>query len=478
VFVKANYSTLDIFLSKLACNLLSTKTTSSSTTNNTTDSSIEPETNLKLKEEESILASYYYNPSITNETIQDAQDRLCAHPMTREFGKKWNLPIYYQLRFGEVCTRVDAALDRVQTEGWHADVFTGSIEDAIRIKERFGFELPIFMELQHVLEWLWSPRVFLKPLTHRFLRGAIQILGRVMEFVKDGLNGSIRFGTMVEQLVAESDSPPQDSRDVADSSGSSSPGENGHSVMVGRVSLPPQDNTYCWGENITDVATVAWELALLESFVANDYIAIISNIITSSKDAPNMDELKSICTEVLMEGSGDITPIISSIWNEVIVNVLITKCSGPLSAVKGVAATYRMTNRPPPTQASPFVATILRPVHDFVSEFSTRTPIQVGEGWKKKIARTISGQYELAVSELIETVQRTEEALKNRKVRRAAAGGMSDGEKVKLQLYLDQKRFSKSVSEIGIDPSEIDGVNNLVALTEEAESLYLKSQAY
>ena len=53
---------------------------------------------------------------------------------------------------------------------------------------------------------------------------------------------------------------------------------------------------------------------------------------------------------------------------------------------------------------------------------------------------------------------------------------MSDGEKVKLQLYLDQKKFCDSVSEIGIDPSEIDGVKNLIALTEEAESLYLKTQ--
>ena len=458
-------------MSQLASKLLST------TPPNATNSTDSPSN--EIVNEESVLESYYYKPHITTESIQEAQDRLYAHPITCEFAKKWNLPIYYQLRFGEVCARVDAALQQVQIQGWHANVFTGSVEEVISIKEQFGFELPVLMELQQILEWLWSPQVFLNPLTHRFLRGAIQILGRVVDFVKEGLNGSIRFGTVVEQqvVVEESDSPPRDSRDVADSSGGS-PGQNGHSIMAGRgEALPPQDNTYCWGENITDVATVAWELALLESFVASDYVATISNTVTNSNGAQEMDELKSICSEVLMEGSGDIAPIISSIWNEVIVDILIAKCSGPLSAVKGVAATYRMTNRPPPTQASPFVATILRPVHDLVSEFSTRTPIQVGDEWKKKIVRTIAGKYEVAVSELIETVQRTEEALKNRKVRRAAAGGISDGEKVKLQLYLDQKKFCQSVSEIGIDPSEIDGVKNLIALTEGAESLYLKSQA-
>ena len=429
------------------------------------------------------LASYYYKPSITQTTIQTAQERLYAHPTSCEFAKKWNLPIYYQLRFGEACARLDAALDRVQTEGWHASVFTGSVEDAIRIKDQYGFELPIVMEVYSVLEWLWSPRVFLKPLTHRFLRGAVQMLGRVIDFVKGGLNGSIRFGT-IEHAVEEEESSgsPQDSRDVADSSSGGSPGQNGHSsVMTERVVLPPQDNTYVWGENITDVATVAWELVLLESFVVNGYVDAISTTLSSSEvdvtDVEEVRELKSICAEFLEEGSSGIAPIVSSIWNEIIVDILITKCSGPLSAVKGVAATYRMTNRPPPTQASPFVGTILRPVHEFVAEFSERTPAQIGSEWKKKIVSTISSKYESAVSELIETVQRTEEALKNRKVRRAVAGGMSDGEKVKLQLYLDQQKFTESVSTLGIDANEVDGVKSLMKLTGPAESLFLKSQA-
>mmetsp|Transcript_6717 Transcript_6717/g.7785 ORF Transcript_6717/g.7785 Transcript_6717/m.7785 type:complete len:91 (+) Transcript_6717:200-472(+) len=57
-------------------------------------------------------------------------------------------------------------------------------------------------------------------------------------------------------------------------------------------------------------------------------------------------------------------------WNELIVSILTTRCTAPLSAVKGVAATYRMTNRPPPTQASPFVHTILRPIREFISTFA------------------------------------------------------------------------------------------------------------
>jgi hypothetical protein len=38
--------------------------------------------------------------------------RLQAHPSTLEFRSRWNLPVYFHLRFSEVSTAVDGALDR------------------------------------------------------------------------------------------------------------------------------------------------------------------------------------------------------------------------------------------------------------------------------------------------------------------------------------------------------------------------------
>jgi hypothetical protein len=76
----------------------------------------------------------------------------------------------------------------------------------------------------------------------------------------------------------------------------------------------------------------------------------------------------------------------------------------------------------------------------------------------------------------METVQKTEEALKNRKTRRALAGGMSDGEKVRLQLFLDQRAYTQSVEAIGIDPDAVEGVQILISLTEGAQELYEKTQ--
>ena len=45
--------------------------------------------------------------------------------------------------------------------------------------------------------WFWGPRILLKPLTHRFLRGATQLLGRAIAFVIDGLDKKLNFGVTV-----------------------------------------------------------------------------------------------------------------------------------------------------------------------------------------------------------------------------------------------------------------------------------------
>lgn len=403
--------------------------------------------------EELQLKSLYFHPSISCEYIANVQSRLYKHSMTADFAKKWNLPIYYQLRFGEACARLDKAINVVQREGWGVNAFTGS-QDVTLLKEDLGFEVPFFLEVFDILSWLWKDDVFLKPLSHRFLRGSIQIIGRVVSFIQQGIKGEIEFGqNIIDERSEEKNN-------------------------VGVLNIPPViDKSYKWNEKIDDVATVSWDLTILGSWVGHDYAAKIGKTISPSKEnipideVPNSSEIKDLIEGALVEATEVIPPIIETSWNEIIVNILTTRCSAPLSAVKGVAATYRMTNRPPPTQASPYVTTILRPLKEFIETYTNRAPPQVGSEWKRKVISIVAERYCTAVSELSETVQRTEEALKNRKARRTNAGGMSDGEKVKLQLLLDQREFLHQVKDTGVEPLSVEDVENLISLTKSAESL-------
>jgi conserved oligomeric Golgi complex subunit 2 len=477
--LQANYMTLDVFLSELAEQLLQE------------DSSV----SVVTTEEDEEDYHLFYRPSISMERIQQAQDRIYTHAKTSEFSKRWNLPIYYQLRFGECCTRLNKSVDQTKREGWIAQVFSGSEQQAETIKHQMGFELSLFLELYDILLGLWRPDVILRPLTNRFLRGAVQMIGRVVSFISDSMEGKIKFG--------EEPAPPPQPQPTENGGGGGG-GESSAAAAAAAATTTTMPylsarRSYCWGESEEDVSAVAWELTILESAIQHDYVDIVcqalapagsrnkSHTSSTEKLPPEQDnELRQLITEVLQESAEKIHPIIDKAWNEIIVQILTTKCSSPLAAVKGVAATYRMTNRPPPTLASPFVTTILRPLREFAQEYLHRTPDRIGSQWKQQIVVTISDRYATAVQELLTTVQRTEDALKSRKTttqqrRSGLTGGgagaaMSDGEKVKLQVYLDFVTFRQSVREVGVDPGTVIGISKLQDLTSEGESLQERLQ--
>jgi len=449
--LQANYMALDKFLSELAGLLLG--------------GPVDGGTNGSRSRNQK-----YFQPSLSAERIHQAQDRVYAHSKTAEFSKKWNLPIYYQLRFGEFSSRMNKAIDQTKREGWIADVFSGPEEQNDKLRQSLGFELSLFIELYDILLGMWLPDVILRPLTNRFLRGAVQVVGRVLSFISDGMEGKIMFG----------EERPEDSSQTAQSLSENGSESSKHHAPPPPPSYPTR-KPYCWGDSEEDVAAVAWELTILDSAIRHDYANVVCDALSqgdSNGENPEteLSELKTLVLDVLKEASDQIHPIIDKAWNQVVVNLLTQKCSAPLAAVKGVAATYRMTNRPPPTQASPFVATILRPIKEFDSEFANRTPDRIGSKWKLQVIATVADRYAVAVDDLISTVQRTEVALKNRKARRMAAGGMSDGEKVKLQLYLDYQAFSESIRAVGVEPAALIGLTKLGELTSEGEKLLKGNQ--
>ena len=447
--LQANYSALDTFLSELANSLL-LQCAQGSSDEDVNQEEEEEKTSIETGD----LSHLYYRPTIKANAIERAQTRLYAHPTTVEFSKRWNLPIYYQLRFAEFCKRLDKAVEGVCREGWTADVFTGDAKDGKKISDTFGFELPFFFELYDILLSMWKPDVYLRPLTHRFLRGAMQLIGRVLAFAKEGADGKIQFGGTDKSEEADSESDPSETV----------------------VATP----AYFWNERVEDVAVVAWELTIFETCLTHDYLDSVANTVcpndkesrqSTHNSSSELEEIRSLASDVLMESSQEFSPFVSHSWNKLIVDRLTKQCCIPLTAVKGVAATYRMTNRPPPTQASPFVGSILRPLKEFDATFSSRTPPQIGDKWKQQIVGAVSSKYSLAVEDLIATVKRTEEALKSRKTRKMMAGGMSDGEKVKLQLLLDYRQFKTDVDELDLETDSIEGLVKLNQLTLEAESL-------
>jgi len=465
--LQANYTTLDTCITNLASSLLSSTSTTSFIATTSSSSSHQPCSTLDTKEDIENLQAFYYHPTyLTSASIQKAQQRISSHGTTVDFYKKFNLPIYYQLRFAELTSRVNTVLDRIRVEGWKTPM------NVITATSTHTLQLPIFVEIQDCLVWMWSSQVYLKPMTHRFLRGVVQVLGRFIAFLMEGLDGKILFGTTKsnEDITGVSSSSNSDVSSSQDSSKLNIYSSN--------------EGLYSWVDRIDDVAMVASDAAILHSWILDDYLQVIYRALSSASNNQtkgdestddNVKEMLSVCREVLLDASRDLDIVVKRSWDDIITDALIKKCVGPIAAVKGIAATFRMTNRPAPTLASPFVATILRSLKEFDSVNGTRVPQSIGRRWKERVLNSVADKYSTSVAELFETIQKTEEALKNRKGRKTATSGLSDGDKVKMQLYLDSQEFLRQVQQLNLDSSSsIEGLKVLVSLTEGGKVLFDK----
>lgn len=97
-------------------------------------------------------------------------------------------------------------------------------------------------------------------------------------------------------------------------------------------------------------------------------------------------------------------------------------------------------------------------------------------------SKSLFSRYYTAVSDVLTSVQKTEESLRRLKNLREKTGaanqgatsssGMSDDDKIRLQLHVDICSWCDEIeSNLGIDRRSIDKLNELVHLAEESTKI-------
>ncbi|KAB0368457.1 hypothetical protein FD755_020223, partial [Muntiacus reevesi] len=100
---------------------------------------------------------------------QSSVKRLGAHPAYHSFNNKWNLPVYFQIRFREIAGSIEAAIIDVLE-----DEPAGSSHRLLASHRTWSR-----------LQRCWSDKMFLPLLAHRLWRLTLQILARYSIFVKE-----------------------------------------------------------------------------------------------------------------------------------------------------------------------------------------------------------------------------------------------------------------------------------------------------
>lgn len=92
----------------------------------------------------------------------------------KQFQTRWNLPVYFQIRFQEIAT----SLERICEIDWSNMLSTGSGESN-------QFQMKVFIEVISCVARCWMDGVYLDQLFHKFFKLTFQLIARAIHWIDE-----------------------------------------------------------------------------------------------------------------------------------------------------------------------------------------------------------------------------------------------------------------------------------------------------
>uniref|UniRef100_A0A8D2QS78 Conserved oligomeric Golgi complex subunit 2 n=1 Tax=Zosterops lateralis melanops TaxID=1220523 RepID=A0A8D2QS78_ZOSLA len=262
---------------------------------------------------------------------QASVKRLRAHPSYHSFNNKWNLPVYFQIRFREIAGALEEAL-------------SDTLEEA---PAGSSFCLLATHMVWTSLVKCWSDQMFLPLLAHRLWKLSLQVLARYSVFISE-----VSVRPISSENTKESKKPVPVGR--KESSLSLNPSEdqgNGSSPE----SLPVSSISS------TQLIYVAADLDKLQDR--------IPDILDMIKPKLEMIGFKNIsCIAALEDSKTSLSACVPTLNNRIIQDLSESSFAYLKSALE-VPRLYRRTNKEVPTKASPYVDSALKPFQRLQSDY-------------------------------------------------------------------------------------------------------------
>ncbi|GMN56648.1 hypothetical protein TIFTF001_025753 [Ficus carica] len=351
---------------------------------------------------------------------RSAVAKFRAEAVYSEFMKQWNIGVYFSLRFQEIAGSLDSELVAASL---------------VPVQDSRDLTLKQSVALLNCLESCWKEDVLVLSCADKFLRLSLQLLSRYTHWLSSGLAA----------------------RKLGNNTASNSGGE-------WAVRAVPDDFIYI----IHDINCLATE-------VCGDYLQHVLQLLSSC----SCDDLDLVKQSIFQGGKSltDLVPLVIS----AIVETLVEKSVEDLRQLKGITATYRMTNKPIPTRHSPYVAAVLRPLEAFLR--GERATNYLSSEVKKELldsaAKEITGRYYELAADLVSVARKTESSLQRIRQgaqRRAGASSdisdhnVSDTYKICQQLKLDIQEYGRNLKELGVDPEDISAYRSLLECVSQSKA--------
>ena len=351
--------------------------------------------------------------------------RLRAHPATAAVHRRFNLPIYFQLRQQEVAKPLEAALAASESK---VELIAGGTEGggaagSSAVPLAPALTTAAASALADAVRRCLARDVFLRPLASRLLRLVLQCLSRFCAW----LEGMHSAGAM----------PVEGGGDAAN--GEKAAGESGEKAVGGALAEP-------------EGATLLYlDLLVLIKWLRSQLSPALPLLLTL--DGADDAELIAECNDAFAEACGSLEAQGEALRIR-LVDGHAAACVALLSPVRAIAAAYRMTGKPIPTQPSFFVPQVLGPLRSFLGSSAHRLDAEARAVWARAVAAAVTSRYLELASTLLDTVRKDELARLRLSIPTAGGAGggeVSDSHKICVQLCLDVQAFAAQLAAVGVD---------------------------
>lgn len=344
---------------------------------------------------------------------------LKNHPRYTAFLKKWNLPVYFQIRFQEIAGLVEIVLVE--------PVSPDSVKDNLVLLTQKDFSLYATHVVWDNLLRIWSDDIYLYQLFHKFWKLSLQICSRYQTWCQSAMK-------QVWPVINEI----SNSNDIE------------HSTRLNFLV-----HLYTDVEKLGNV---------LPSFLQVVQFKIKDENITISK----------LLEDSLSETSKNLIDLLPLVTKE-IVNELLEQCTTHLKQVSDIPRLFRRTKREVPTKPCSYVKNATAPLTSFHTDYYKIIPKTVTL-WSELTLSSLTESYLLFVTDVLTSVQKTEESLRRlKKIRDKSIGilpsesqGTSDDEKIRMQLKVDVDSYTNMIKDLNISTVNIHRLQDLIDAVETA----------
>lgn len=340
---------------------------------------------------------------------RSAVAKFRAASVYNEFMKQWNTGVYFSLRFQEIAGALDSSLSAPSLTPVQTSSDQGNTQ---------GLTLKQSVALLDCLFACWREDVLVLSCSDKFLRLSLQLLSRYCNWLSSGL-AARKMGT------------------------SSNPGSEW------AVAAAPDD-----------LINIVHDLGCLATVVSSNFLETVLQHLS-----PCTADVLDLVKQSISHSGKSLNNLMPEVIGAITTS-LVEKSVEDLRQLKGITATYRMTNKPLPVRHSPYVSGLLRPLKALLDgeRAATKLTTETRNALLIAAVTEITGRYYELAADLVSLARKTDSSLQKIRQevqRRAGASSdvsdhnISDTDKICMQLFLDIQEYGRNLSALGVEAASI-----------------------